>query len=220
MNLPKLLETDLNKAFEIFPKLKPFWSAEVGIWFLKGELDICDNAGDYWGTYAITILIPKNYPFCVPLVQEDSKKIPREDYRHIAKNGYCCLDIAHRLLYISRNGISIVDFIRQKVYPYFANQLYYDKHGCYAGDEYAHDFAGVKQFYRESLGLLDNNSAIAILKSILSKKTPGRNEPCPCKSEKKFKRCHLESVEFLLALGRERLLKDWEEFTHDNSMPI
>lgn len=217
MSLTKHLEADLNKASEIFPKLKSFCNGKLGICFLIGELDICDNAGDYWGTYDITILISKEYPFCIPLVREDSKKIPRKVDRHISKDGDCCLDIDHSLLHISKKGISIVDFIIQKVYPYFANQLYYDKHGCYAGEEYAHHFAGVKQFYRESLKLIDNNSSISILNFILSKKKPERNIVCACGSKKKLKYCHLESVIFLYALGRERLLKDLEEFTSDNN---
>lgn len=29
----------------------------------------------------------------------------------------------------------------------------------------------------------------------------GRNEPCPCKSGKKFKKCHLRMVEALLPRG-------------------
>lgn len=217
MTLSKLLETDLKEVSEIFPKLKYFWNAKSETWFLKGELDICDDAANYWGTYEITILIPRGYPFCIPLVKEDSTKIPREDYRHISKEGYCCLDIEHNLLHMSRKGILVVDFIRQKVYPYFANQLYYDKHGYYAGEEYAHHFAGVKQFYMESLGLIDNNSTIAILNFSLSKPHRERNAKCPCGSQKKFKYCHLESVVFLSTLGRERLLKDLEFFKDDDN---
>lgn len=216
MSIPKLLQTDFKKVSEIFPKLKTSWSSKLEVWFLRGELDICDNSGDYWDTYDVTILIPKNYPFCVPLVREDSKKIPRDINRHISKDGDCCLDIDHRLLHMSKRGISIVEFIREKIYPYFANQLYYDKHKHFAGEEYAHHFEGIKQFYRESLSIVDNNCATAILKSILSNKILGRNTPCPCESRKKFKRCHLESVMFLSALNRDRLLKDMEEFTYDN----
>jgi hypothetical protein len=96
------------------------------------------------------------------------------------------------------------------------NQLYYDQHGCCTGEEYEHHFKGIKHFYRESL-ILNNDSSIAILKYLLTKKTPGRNTICPCCSNKKFKLCDIESVKFLTFLGRERLEKDLEGFLNDNN---
>jgi hypothetical protein len=217
MSFSKLLESDLKKISEVFPKLNAIWNAQFKIWLLRGDLDICDNAGDYWGTYQITILIPKGYPHCVPLVREDSAKIPREDYRHISKDGDCCLDIDHRLLHMSKKGISIVDFIKQKVYPYFANQLYYDKHNHFAGEEYAHHFEGIKQFYRESLNLVNHDSIVSTLEFLLSGKKAERNIICPCRSKKKLKYCHLESIEFLFALGKERLLVDLDLFKKNSN---
>ena len=41
----------------------------------------------------------------------------------------------------------------------------------------------------------------------MAKHTPGRNDPCPCGSEKKYKHCHLgKDVEEIQATSRNRLV--------------
>jgi hypothetical protein len=204
------LSKDIKEVNNAFPKLNYFDKSE-GIFF-KGELDICDTKGNYWDTFTIGITIPKNYPFGVPLLFEISNIIPREDDRHIDKNGLCCVDIEHELLYLSRQGIRIIDFIRDKVYPFFANQLYFKEEGKYSNGEYKHRFEGIVQFYNERLNITDNKEAIKILQTLLEGKNHSRNELCFCGSEKKLKHCHLESVIFLKTLGNKCLIRDLEEF--------
>lgn len=211
MKASKLLEKDAKEVVERFPKLKLIYNSQHEMWLLEGELDICDKKGDYWETFKIAIIISKNYPYDIPIVLERSKIIPREKDRHISKEGICCLDIEHRLLQMSRRGIRLSDFVTNKVYPYFANQLYYNEKGHYAGEEYAHHFEGVKQFYAESLDIPEAKDAILFLERVISNQLPGRNDDCIC-GKKKFKHCHLESVEFLKSLGMDRLQKDIEGF--------
>lgn len=211
MKRGKLFEIDFQKVPELFPKLKAIWNSKNQCWVIKGYLDICDTKGVYWDTFNILIIIPESYPFCVPRVFEISKNIPRDEDWHISKEGLCCLDIDHRMMLLGSKGINIADFIASLIYPFFANQLYRINIGSYAAGEYKHGFEGVLQFYAEQLNIKNAGTAIKILDGILSRNLPSRNHTCLC-GEKKYKKCHLISTEFLLQIPKERLTKDLEEF--------
>lgn len=211
MSKNKQFEMDYQLTSERFPKLKNyFWSEELKVWIIDGELDICDTAGEYWDTFVIRIIVPNTYPYCVPLVIEKSEKIPREADRHISKEGICCLDIEHRLLKMSRRGIRLVDFMTDKVYPYFANQLYFEQEQKYSSGEYGHGFEGVKQLYKE-IGIVTVEEAIMILEHILHAKELERNKVCFC-GKGKYKKCHLEKVNFLKSVGKTQLERDLADF--------
>ena len=58
------------------------------------------------------------------------------------------------------------------------------------------------------LTLLEENQAHleALLPVILSRQSPGRNDPCPCRSGQKYKRCHANVVEKIVRrIGRDQL---------------
>lgn len=207
------IQKDFKHAQVIFPKLKGHWDHESSCWVIKGELDVFDNNGVYWDSFKIALVVPEGYPYCVPVVIELSKKIPRQIDWHISPEGVCCVGMDHRLLWQAKRGIDLAGFIQNEVYPYFANQLYKLATGKYASGEYEHDFAGVRQFYTEDLELIDINLVIRILKGILRNEIPGRNDPCFCEKQK-YKRCavHYQRVNFLASIERERLEKDLQGF--------
>lgn len=204
-------ERDFQETIQFFPKLKYRRSKKGKIWIVSGELDICDQAGDYWETFMVAIYLSSSYPYCVPKVRELSGIIKRDANWHIDEDGFCCLDIEHRMLLLAKRGINLTDFIKNKVYPYFANQIFKKNKGNYASGEYLHNFDGIKQFYREGLNIEEPKLAIDILRGVISKKLPKRNEPCLC-GEGKYKRCHMKSVELLRSLPHERIKKDLDEF--------
>ena len=208
------IDKDITEALEWFPKLSKRLDRSTNTWLLAGDLDICDSQGEYWDTFNILILIPNTYPYCVPQVIEKSTLIPRNINRHISEEGICCLDMDHKLLRMARRGIRLVDFIAEKVYPFFANQLYYDESEDkqYAGEEYEHHFEGVRQFYDEDLRIDDTGLAIEVIEMVLANNTPGRNDRCFCGGKQKFKRCHAEAVAFLKTMPTDRLQKDLKGF--------
>jgi hypothetical protein len=207
----------MQKVFYSFPKLQLFWLASKNLWELRGDLDICDSAGSYWGTFNISIFIGISYPNDIPIVRENSKVIPRSPERHIDENGICCVDIPHALqLQISNGGIFIDSFMYEKVYPYFANQIYYSITGTYANGDYGHEFEGVKQYYSEVLQITSSSSAVQIIEHVLTKRKMRRNDFCCCGGVKKFKKCHWDSYETLKKLTKEQLRSDQSNFQNDS----
>ncbi|MFY0628459.1 MAG: hypothetical protein JXR07_19335 [Reichenbachiella sp.] len=215
MNRKKALLEDLKKIEERFPKLRYRWLEKSKYMAISGEIDICDFKGAYWDTFNMTIIVGKDYPHEIPLVKENGNKIPRKDDRHISEDGICCVDIHHNLLKWTNRGIRISDFISKKVYPYLANQLYYDEKGEFANGEWSHHFSGVKQFYAEELNLSDPILIIDFLERIINKNIPNRNDPCICKVTK-YKKCqHKASIDFLETLKKELLQQDLESFRNE-----
>ena len=212
MQRNKLLKEDIEKVKDRFPKLRFSKLKEKGFWALNGDLDICDATGQYWDTFNICILIPDTYPHCTPLVFEISTIIPRVIDRHISEDGECCLDIPHQLLLLSKKGIKLHEFIANKVYSYFANQLYFRERGYYAGEEYAHHFKGIAEFYAQELKINSAALAISFINRILSNQINGRNERCPCRSGIKYKYCHKSSIDSLQIIGPDRLRADLDGF--------
>ena len=202
-------ERDFEDLVKVFPKLR-FFKAEK-CWRIDGELDICDLNGCYWGTFKITLKVSLSYPYCVPVLYETSHLIPRMLDNHIDESGMCCVDIPHKLIFQSKRGISLLSFFTKWVYPYFANQLYRQHENKYAGQEYAHRFEGVKQFYQEDL-YLNREGAFNMLQAILASRSIGRNAACPCCSGKKLKRCHQQSYDLLKSVGKEILSSDLQGF--------
>ncbi|WGQ09017.1 SEC-C metal-binding domain-containing protein [Pedobacter gandavensis] len=207
-------ERDFEDAQERFPKLRYSWSEELKCWIIAGELDICDTKGFYWNTFDIFILVPKAYPYCVPLLIENSEIIPRDIDWHITSKGFCCYDVEHNLTVISKKGINLSSFISEKIYSYFANQLYKLKENRYAGSEYAHHLEGVIQYYIEQHRLTNETSVINLLTAITTKTGISRNELCPCGSHLKVKNCHQKSIEDIKTLGQKRIVLDLNSITN------
>ncbi|MGB3777111.1 MAG: SEC-C metal-binding domain-containing protein [Tunicatimonas sp.] len=216
------IQKDINEAVERFPKLMQRFDEKANAWLLEGDLDICDSMGEYWDTFSILIFIPGNYPHCVPKVIEKSKLIPREINRHISEDGVCCLDMDHKLLHMASRGIHLASFISEQVYPFFANQLYRDhsQDKNYASKEYNHNFKGVQQFYAEDLKIATAGLAVKVIERVLVNNIPGRNALCFCGSERKFKRCHTETIAFLRTLPADRLIKDLDGFLERDKPPL
>lgn len=207
----KVFITDVRELQSKFPKLSYKIDAKTGSASILGEIDIFDSVGTYWESFDILIRVGKNYPYEIPQVFERSTRIERNEKRHISKDGQCCIDLDHKFLIQVQGGIRLTEFLTKKVYPYFANQLFYNEKGYYANGEWDHNFNGVREFYKKDLDISDNKLAIKLIELILSNKIPNRNEPCIC-GRGKFKNCHLRALEQLKLVGNKRLNEDLIEF--------
>ena len=93
----------------------------------------------------------------------------------------CCLGIQAA----TGAKIEVAKFIRELVVPFFYRVAYVDRHGLQAArkdlwGEYPHSAIEAHRQYSAELWNMRKTS---------------RNQPCPCGSGKKFKRCHLPEVE-------------------------
>ncbi len=213
MKNTNLFEKDFKSLNEFFPKLSHKNINQANnAWLITGEIDICDSVGDYWDTFSIIIIVPFQYPFCIPIVLETSEKIKRIEDHHIDEHGICCLDITHKMLLLKARGINLLTFTREKIYPFFVNQVYFEKKGKFANGEYKHHFEGIKQYYAEDLKINSVEECVMILKHLLNDTPLTRNDFCFCKRKLKYKKCHHELVEILKSIDESQLQIDLIEF--------
>jgi hypothetical protein len=180
---------------------------------LDGVIEIIDKKGVFWQDYKIRMLLSKlNYPNIIPEVFEISSKIDRDIKFHIDTNGKCCLDIYHRLVLVQRRGITIIDFYKRFVYPFFANHQFKIETDSYANGEYDHDIAGVIQYYKEEFELTDFTIIIKHLECSLGILKAERNRECPICGKPKYKKCCAMKVEKLKSYGNKLLKLDLKIF--------
>lgn len=109
-------------------------------------------------------------------------QVPIIDLHIYESDGACCLGIS-----IPLDGrLRIEWFILHLIIPFFYRLSYTEKFGISAArndlwDEYAHGDEGVRQYIAEIVDI--------------SKFGADRNQPCPCGSGRKYKKCHLGEVE-------------------------
>lgn len=185
-----LITKEYNDALIKYNKLLP--PEKVGEGFvLKGSIDVVDVNGGHWDTYHISILIPSNYPLDLPVLFETSNKIKRHEDWH-NRNGICCLSTNAKMYSVLKNNTTIFNWLEQFAHPFLANHVYRTKTGQYANNEYDHGTKGIVQGYCEIFKVTETSEVIRILKLILELKKIGRNDPCFCGSNKKYKNCFLK----------------------------
>lgn len=101
---------------------------------------------------------------------------------HLFNDGACCLG----LTYAPARNLTLQRFMHELVIPFFYRLSYTDRFGLAAAradlwGEYAHGDLGKREYHQEILALAAED--------------PGRNQPCPCGSGSKFKKCHYDEVE-------------------------
>ena len=101
---------------------------------------------------------------------------------HFYEDGACCLTLS----FSPRRSLSLQKFVPQLVIPFFYRLSYIERYGLAAAKddlwgEYSHADAGIREYEEEILRIAAASS--------------GRNQPCPCGSGSKYKRCHLDEVE-------------------------
>ena len=111
-------------------------------------------------------------------------EIPIIDLHIYPHNRACCLGLKYR----DSQQLCIEDFLHELVIPFFYRLSYTDKFGIDRArkdlwGEYSHGDKGQIEHFLEIMDIARHN--------------PGRNDPCPCGSGKKHKRCHLGEVESL-----------------------
>lgn len=117
----------------------------------------------------------------------DTMRIPVIDL-HFYSDGSCCLG----LNYAPPGKLNLEAYVYNLLIPFLYRLAYTDKFGLIAArsdlwGEYSHGDAGHLE-HRFDVG-------------IIAYARPGRNQPCPCGSGQKYKRCHLDEVESAKRLG-------------------
>lgn len=207
-----LYKKEFASIKERYPKITSHFVN--GKYYLQGSIDITGDSGEKYDEYEILIEFPVSYPSVFPVVFEKGGRIERVPDMHINNDGSCCLGTMASMFVLLKGKITLLDFMNELVVPYFANQTHKFFTGEYANGEFAHGVIGIYQFYSSTFGIDNLEKIIDLLLRVISGNLPKRNEPCMCKSEKKYKKCHLSAVRTLSKVSKEVLIKDCDKLIH------
>jgi len=145
-----------------------------------------------------------DYPRKPPVVFDVAKRWLPDDDRHIPADRSFCLYLRGvdepDLALPSALKIFMLDVI-----CFLEQQLIFDRIGRFPGPQWPH--------HRDAYALhiveqLISESQPAELWAAISSDEPERNDPCPCGSGTKYKRCHLDLVHGLDGIARSHSLKN------------
>lgn len=155
---------------------------------------------------SVRIEFPADYPLSEPDAYDEGKHFPEDVDRHIVQGGRFCLWLPPCSPWNPEDPNRLLRFL-DEVAVFLERQLVYDATGQreWPGPQQKHGRAGYENFMVELLG--GNEADLkALLPLILGRSPTGRNDLCPCRSERKYKHCHERLVsDIVRRIGRSQL---------------
>lgn len=212
MNFESLLKKQHEELLVHFPGLYKFSKYKRG-YSIRGSLDLVDpDNGKVWDVYEVRILVSPNYPRTIPTLIETGKKIERIDDLHIDENGVCCLAPRVEEFLILGYQYNLADFIKKLVIPFLANQkLISLGEKSWNIGEYSHFGQGVLEYYKEKLGISSMEHVLSCIRYLSGSYKLGRNDPCFCNGDKKFKDCHQKKLYLFSKIDKNIFAQDLKD---------
>ena len=194
---------------ELYPRLRFRLDADVGKMNLEGDFVLQTDCG-VSTSIAIRVEFSGNYPDAEPIAFDAAARFPVSADRHIIKDGQFCLWLPPCSPWDKEDPNRLIRFL-DEVSVFLERQMTFEVTGIWPGDQYKHGAAGYEEFM---LARLNGNPSdfAALFPVILGRAHPGRNELCPCGSQKKYKRCHADAVAGIVSKIGHRTLK----YLYDN----
>jgi hypothetical protein len=189
---------------EFYPRLCFRLDADAGKMNLEGDFVLRTDCG-VSTSIAIRVEFPRDYPDSEPIAFDAAGRFPALVDRHIIKDGQFCLWLPPCSAWNKDDPNRLIRFL-DEVTVFLERQMIFDVTGVWPGDQYKHGADGYEEFM---LARLNGNPShfASLFPVILGRMRPGRNELCPCGSQKKYKRCHADAIANIVAQISHRTLK-------------
>ena len=213
MNGISKFESELHSVTNEYPLLKIAVTPNYEK-ILKGRICILNNEdnysenGLYW--YSVEIHPNSNYPYRFPLLFETDGVIPRiPDWHIYPQSGNCCVTFPREEEIRCYDGITLLEYIKEYVIPFFKNTTFRRVEGYYYTGEYDHNpILATYQFYKDLLFEENPCKIIDILSYIKNNNPPNRVSLCFCGSNKKYRHCHKNVYGKIKRISNEHIIAD------------
>ena len=183
--------SQLNDVCKVFPHLRI--KTLDGKQYLKGTIEISDAKLTATKSYSIEIHFTEGFPYRFPKLYEVGGDIPCGEDFHKYSDDSCCITAPIDEFFKCKNGITVLQFVKEQVIPHLANQWYKQITRKYK-NEYSHGDKGqIEGFYDYAFGEKKNNL--------------GRNDKCFCGSNKKYKKCCQTLITKIQQIGKEKMIQ-------------
>jgi hypothetical protein len=190
---------------EHYPDLAFRVDADSGLMCLQGNISLQADCG-VLTEVLVRIVFPPGYPDLEPVAFDAAGRFQLSDDRHIIAGGRFCLWLPPCSRWDKNDPNRLLRFL-DEVTVFLERQLIYDATGgkVWPGSQYEHGKAGYEQFMLSALGGSEVHFR-ALFPVIVGQYRLGRNDHCPCGSNRKYKRCHAKAVEEIVSrIGRGTL---------------
>lgn len=187
---PEALEETLARAADVQPYLVPLDDGHRVL--LRGRFEIRE-AGGVLEAFAVDVQLADESPRHPPTVWETGGRIPRVRDRHhvnVEKDDSLCVLLPDAFWYYHPQGMSLAEFLDGPLRKHFAGQAIVLQGEDWPDGEWDHFTAGAIQFYREVLGVTDDETLFRLMVSVYSSRSKRRRMRCPCGSGKLRRQCH------------------------------
>lgn len=181
---------------EHYPDLVFRVEPDFGLMCLVGNITLQADCG-VPTKISVRVVFPMDYPDLEPAAYDAAGKFPVSDDRHIVAGGRFCLWLPPCSRWDKNDPNRLLRFL-DEVTVFLERQLIYDVTGVWPGAQYKHRAKGYEEFMLSVLGGRDDHFR-ALFPAILGQQHPGRNDLCPCGSNKKYKRCHAQAVKEIVS---------------------
>lgn len=200
-----LFVSQMDDAIVAFPGLHKTEANNKSI--LKGTLQVVDKNGKHWEDYEVEIHASEKFPHQFPMLYETSDKIPKIADWHVYEDSFsCCVKILPEEILRCKNGITLVEYIKEEALPYLFNQTHRRVEGYYVNGEYGHGLMGIYEYYSEILKTENVRRTVELIKYIATHNRPFRTSQCFCGRKIKFRHCHREAYDKLKYIGDSILI--------------
>lgn len=165
--------------------------------FIRGTLFLRDGAVEV-DHFQIEIEVPESYPRDLPLVREIGGRIPKIADRHFFNGDVACVMLPDERDKYFPEDAPLIDFIRGPVQNYFLNQASYERTGRWLDEPRPHGKDGIREYYQELLGDVDDVAVLTCVRYLASKQLKGHWN-CHCGSGRPLRQCHFGLLQNLRA---------------------
>jgi hypothetical protein len=156
---------------------------------VRGSFIVRAPSGGELDRFLVSIELPAGYPKDLPIVREVGGRIPwRADDFHVEEDGKACVMFPDDRWRVFPEGAPFRDFLNGPLHDFFLGQSFVALGEKWPFGEWNHGEKGVRAYYRELLGVVDDDVVIAFLR-FLAKLNMKPHWPCPCGSGRKARQC-------------------------------
>lgn len=193
------LDLQINEVLSNFKGLcRGPLSSEYKI--LNGIIKLNHNInghGNIRDKYRVEIKIPANFPEQLPIVKEIGNRITKGDRpnkdEHIEDNGVLCLGTYFRMIFAISDDVSLANFVKKCVIPFFYANSYYEQNKKYPWGDLRHAGIGLVSDYLEIFKLNTVKQLSYLVELLQMQKFKSRKMKCPC-CHRRFRSCEPYSV--------------------------
>jgi hypothetical protein len=161
-------------------------------------------------SFQVEISVPVDFPASPPTVKETGGRIP-ENFHRFPNNQILCLGSPLRLKIELKRMPTLLGFVEACLIPYFYGYARFKHDGQMPFGELAHGRRGLLDEYRLLFDVSDDCACVQMLEMLSLKKRLANKRLCPCRSGKRFGRCHQRR----LSPFREVASRSWFKREHE-----